>query len=103
LPRPHIIGRDTAFHRAHSGVERTTSQIIPDLDLSAPLERGVPAVGLVQFVIYDLQKRRDDSFQDEATFRLVVTDSFLHKHECTRPPNAWAKTGRLAPVRMIGF
>jgi len=103
LPKPHIIERDTAFHRSHSGLSRTTTETIPDLDLPATLERGVPAEGLVQFVINDCRKQTDDTFQDNATFKLVVTDSFLGTHEFTRPPKTWEKTGRLAPKKPIGI
>ena len=99
VPSPHVIERDTGFYRAAGGgVERTAIQSIPDLDLSVPLERGVAVVGLVQFVISDLEKYTDGSFQNNATFTVVLTDSLRQKHEITRPRNAWEKNGRLIPA-----
>ena len=99
LPHPHAIERDTVFHRGR-GIERKAVHDIPDLDMSAPLECGVAVVGLVQFLIRDLEvaKLKNDAFQDQAKFAVRLTDSFLQTHEVTRMPDPWPKTGRLVPA-----
>ena len=102
IPRPHTIERETPYYlsghirrgQAHN-IEHKAFKDVPDLNLGDPLERGIVSEGLVQFVIRDLEKRRDDSFQDNATFKLVLTDSLLGKHEEIRGPAPWPKTGRL--------